>query len=473
MSALRHLEGTNLTLQGTIEKLSSGMRINKASDDPAGLIISEGMRSQINGLQQAIRNSQDAINMSKTAEAALDEAQRLLRDIRGIAVQSANTAVVDAAVLQANQAQIRSTLQSLNRIAEQTQFGRKKLLDGTAGALANVTSINDVVSIYMGGTFAGSGVVTGPITIDSVTPAERGSVALDRTFAATTTVVSTPGSFVINGYSFTSDGTETVQSIAAKINAMSSTTGVTAQLSGSGPVTISLINNTYGSQHGIEFFDPSGILNTTATESDSGVDAVFDVSVTTTSGVQTTQFTGGQGPGESGLKLSDSYGNTVLLSENGNTSITAPTQVGTLTSGSLRFQIGADADQSVQFSMPVVFANSLGTGAVSGASLSDLDVTSQQGATDAIRIIDAAVTQLAQMRGELGSFQKNFLESTSRSLEVARENLTATESSIRDANMAEEITTYTRLQILQNTGMSVLAQANQAPQNILQLLRSG
>jgi flagellin len=203
------------------------------------------------------------------------------------------------------------------------------------------------------------------------------------------------------------------------------------------------------------------------------VDAVFDVSVTTTSGVQTTQFTGGQGPGESGLKLSDSYGNTILLSENGNTSITAPTQVGTLTSGSLRFQIGADADQSVQFSMPVVFANSLGTGAVSGASLNDLDVTSQQGASDAIRIIDAAVTQLAQMRGELGSFQKNFLESTSRSLEVARENLTATESSIRDANMAEEITTYTRLQILQNTGMSVLAQANQAPQNILQLLRSG
>src|SRR5436190_18972170 len=105
MHALANLSRTNVEMQGSITRLSSGLRINSAADDPAGLIISEGMRAQIKGLDQAVRNSQDAINMSKTAEAAMDEVQRLLRDIRGLAVSSANTAVSDAAVLQANQTQ--------------------------------------------------------------------------------------------------------------------------------------------------------------------------------------------------------------------------------------------------------------------------------------------------------------------------------------------------------------------------------
>src|SRR5687768_9028689 len=169
MKALRNLDQTNTEVANSVGRLSTGLRINTAGDDPAGLIISEGMRAQLKGLEQAMRNSQDAINMSKTAEAALDEVQRLLRDIRGIAVHSANTAVVDAATLQANQTQIRSTLQSINRIAEHTQFGTKKLLDGTAGALANVTSTANVSSIYMGGTFNGQNVQSGPVTINRVT----------------------------------------------------------------------------------------------------------------------------------------------------------------------------------------------------------------------------------------------------------------------------------------------------------------
>lgn len=231
----------------TIGRLSSGMRINTASDDPAGLIISEGMRSQLRGLGQAIRNSQDAVNMSKTAEAAMDEVQRLLRDIRALSVHSANTAVVDAATLQANQTQIRSTLQSINRIAQQTQFGQKRLLDGSAGVMANVTAIADVSSIYMGGTFGSQSVMSGAITMARVTQSTRASVALGNTFADANAVVTTTGSFVINGYSFTSNGTESVQSLVNKINSMASTTGVSAQVSGAGPVSIVLNQNTYGS----------------------------------------------------------------------------------------------------------------------------------------------------------------------------------------------------------------------------------
>jgi flagellin len=121
--------------------------------------------------------------------------------------------------------------------------------------------------------------------------------------------------------------------------------------------------------------------------------------------------------------------------------------------------------------MPTVFAQNLGTGVVPNGSIATLDVTTQQGAYDAMKIIDSAISQLAMQRGELGSFQKNFLESTARSLDIAKENLTSTESQIRDADMAQEITEYTRLQILQQSGMSVLAQANQQPQQVLKLLQ--
>src|SRR5687767_10492078 len=184
MTALRNLGTTGAAMKGSIERLSSGLRINSAADDPAGLIISEGMRSQIKGLEGAIKNSQDAVNMSKTAEGALDEIQSLLRNMRGLAVGSANSGVVDAAVLQANQAQIRSTIQSIDRIALQTQFGTKKLLDGTAGALANVTSPNNVSNIYMGGTFNGFGVASGPITINKVVQGTVATVATNKTFAS-------------------------------------------------------------------------------------------------------------------------------------------------------------------------------------------------------------------------------------------------------------------------------------------------
>jgi flagellin len=472
LRALRNLDGTQAGMTDTIGRLSSGLRINNASDDPAGLIISESMRAQLKGLGQAIRNSQDAVNMSKTAEAALDEVQRLLRDIRALSVHSANTAVVDSATLQANQTQIRSTLQSINRIAEQTQFGNKRLLDGSAGVLANVTAVNDVSSIYVGGTFAGLPVSSGSITMARVTQATRASVSLGNSFADANAIVSATGSFVINGYSFSSNGTETVQSLVNKINAMSTTTGVSAQISGAGPVSIELTQNTYGSQHSINFFDPSNILHNAASASSTGVDAVYNVSVTTSAGVTTVAFTGGRGPKESGLKLSDNYGNAIVLTEDGNASLTGtPTLVGQITAGAVQFQIGANSGQSVSFSLPVIFANRLGTNAVSGKTLADLDVTSSQGAQDAMKIIDNAIQQLAQLRGELGSFQKNFLDSTVRSLGVAEENLASTESQIRDADMAQEITEFTRLQILNQSGMAVLAQANQLPQGVLQLLQ--
>jgi flagellin len=473
LSTLRNLQGTMNELGTSITRLSTGLRINTASDDPAGLIISEGLRAQIKGIEQAIRNSQDAINMAKTAEGALNEVQRLLRNVRGLAVHSANTAVVDSAQLQANQTQIRSTIQSINRIAEQTQWGSRRLLDGTAGVSANVTNIGYVSSLYFGGTFNGEAVAAGPVTLVRSASAERAVVTLAATFASDTSIVGTAGAFVVNGYSFTSGGNETLQSLVQKINAMSQTTGVQAGIAGPpGERQVVLTSTEFGAQFSVNFTDPASILHTAATASDTGVNALYSVTVTTSAGPQTVAFQGGRGPRESGLRLTDLDGNSILLTETGNAGMSAPTQAGVISAGSVRFQIGANSNQAIQFSMPSVFAAQLGGGAVAGKTLADVDLTTQAGAQDAMRIIDAAITQLAQWRGDLGSFQANFLESTVRALGVAQENMAASESQIRDADIAEEMTAYTRLQILQQSGMAMLAQANQQPQNVLQLLRN-
>ncbi len=461
LSALRSLNNTTEAMSRQIARLSSGLRINTAADDPAGLIISENLRTQMLGIDQATRNAQDAVNMTKTAEAALEEIQNLIRNMRGIAVHSANTGVVDASMLQANQAQIRNAIQSIDRIASQTSWGTRKLLDGSAGAQANVTNGTAVGSIFVGGTFNGETVTSGAITMDRVTAAERASVTLGNNFGSTASIVTTPGAFVINGFSFSTDGSESVQSVLTKINAMSGTTGVTAQFAGG---SISLTANEYGSAHAVNFFDPSNVLHTTNSATDTGVDAVFNVSMNTTNGVQTVPVTG------QGLRLMDGFGNIILLTEQGNA--TAGVQsIGMMTAGAVNFHIGAGANQSVAFSMPNVYANRMGTGVIAGKDLSTIDVTTQVGAQQAIQIVDAAVSQLAQWRGDIGSFQVNFLDSTIRSLGVEKENLAASESQIRDADIAQEMTSYTKYQILQQSGMAMLAQANHAPTNVLQLLQ--
>lgn len=473
MTAMRNLSRTNEQMSTATTRLSTGLRINTGADDPAGLIISEGLRSQIKGTAQAVRNSQDAINMTKTAEGALDEVGRLLLSLRAIAVQSANRAVVDQAQLQANQNQIRSTLQSIDRIATQTQWGEKRLLDGTAGVTALVTDPTRIAGLYFTGNVGGETLAPGPITITPVTAATQAVITLDRnTFTAGS--VPTAGTFVVNGYTFSANGTtDTIQDVISDINAQSANTGVVATTTTGSPFAVVLRAVEYGSDFSINFSDPSGVLDAPPGPGvASGVDGVATVTVpiADSPGTVTVTFTGGRGAKESGLRLSDDNGNLITLTPAGNANNT-PGQIGQLYVGSVKFQIGANSNQSVAFSLPSISSNRLGDQVIPGQSLATVDVTTDQGAQDAMRIIDAAIKQLAGLRGEVGSFQANFLESTVRSLTIAQENLTASESQIRDADMAELMTEYTRLQILQQSGTAVLAQANRQPQSVLQLLQ--
>jgi flagellin len=175
-NALRNVSLTSDMMGRTIERLASGLRVNRAADDPAGLIISENLRAQITGLQQAVNNAQDAVNMIKTAEAALDEVHNALRTMRQLVLHAANTGVNDYASLQADQTQIRALIDSINRIAEQTSFGTKKLLDGTSGISAAVTNPQRISGIFIGGLFNNFPTASGAVTLQVTTAATRAAV---------------------------------------------------------------------------------------------------------------------------------------------------------------------------------------------------------------------------------------------------------------------------------------------------------
>ncbi|MDW8107816.1 MAG: flagellin [Armatimonadota bacterium] len=476
-NALRNVSITSDLMGRTMERLASGLRVNRAADDPAGLIISENLRAQITGLQQAVNNAQDAVNMIKTAEAALDEVHNALRTMRQLVLHAANTGVNDYAALQADQTQIRALIDSINRIADQTSFGTKKLLDGTSGISAAVTNPARISGIFFGGMFGGFATASGAVTLEVTTAATRATVpaANLRTLPAGTTLASLMdrgGSVVINGYTITISTNETVGNFVDKINAVSHITGVVANYNDQ-TRRIELRHREYGSQFRVQINDTSGIILDDAVATSvnvAGTDAIATVIANTVNGIQTVTFTGGVATGDSGLRLRDNYGNVIVLTEQGNTAA-GQAQVAVITAGQLQFQVGANAGQFVRFSLIDVHASKLGTTVVPGQSLATIDITQPNSTDNALRIIDAAIAEISKMRGDMGAFQRYVLESNIRSLNVARENVMASESTIRDADFAQEISNFTKQQILMQSGMAVLAQANASPQTVLQLLQ--
>ena len=473
LNALRNLTNVNSAVSASTERLSSGLRINRASDDPAGLIISESLRAQIDGLNQAISNSQDASNVIKTADGGLSQVNSLLRNIRQLAVHAANTGVNDNVAVQADQAQITSAVSSIDRIATQTQFGTKHLLDGSSGTSASVVATTLANGLYLGTSFGGGTTVSGNITISAVTAATRaantGGTVYAAGLSANITVAST---IIINGQTINATTSDTVQTLINKFNNLTATTGVTASLNATNHIVLN--TQDYGSNAQLNVSESAATIGVGATTA--GTNAVATVSAQAlVNGVTTTlnvTFNGGVGAHDSGLHLTDTSGNSLDLTELGNVNGAAATQIGIVSSSAVQFQIGANANQTVQVSLGNIRAANLGTTAVGGGlNLSNLDVTTAAGANNAILIADQAITQVSQLRSSLGAFQNNTLNSTISYLGVGSENLSASESQIRDTNVASEVVNLTKNQIIQQAATSVLAQANSQPQQILKLLQ--
>ena len=451
MNAFRNLGLTGAELNKSITRLSTGLRINNGSDDPSGLIASENFRAQLTSMDAALRNNQDAVNYAKTADGALDEVSRLLREARALAVANGSSST-SAAQKAANQAQLNNIAASIDRIASTTQFGTRKLLDGSAGAVATVNQPGNVASAFMSGTI-GNGVAmnaSGAIGVNVTTAAARATVTGTAAYSAGTVLVGA-GSFSINGKTFTTTATTTRDELVSMINAAQGETGVTASVNTSNNIV--LTSDAYGTDAKIYLTTTAGQINSAAgSTSAAGTNAV----ATITYDGNTYAFSSGQG-----LTLKDANGNQITLTVAGNTVSNLGNAV-QLMVGSTSFQIGANAGQTATLSLGNFSASTLG---VSGLDISGSDMSS------ALNAIDSAISTVSEARGRIGSFVRNTLESNMRALGVAKENLAATESAIREIDVAEEMTNYTKLQILQQSGMAMLAQANQAPQAVMSLLR--
>jgi flagellin len=497
LNALRNLTNVSNAVASSIQKLSSGLRINQAADDPAGLIISESLRAQIDGLNQSIKNSQDATNVIKTAEGALTEVNSLLRNIRTLAVHAANTGVNDQIAVQADQTQIASAIASIERISEQTQFGTKHLLDGTSGISAAVVDTKNVSGIFVGGQFNNLSTQSGTVNIvvnsaatrATVISAGAGAAAYYTSINSSLSTVNNGtsgngGTVVINGQSIIVAGSDTVQSLINKINNLAGTTGVTADFTYAtavpgGKGVIVLTQQNYGSNFAINESESSALIGGTAGTLVKGLNATVTVIASALVNGQVTStistFVGGRSSTDSGIKVTDTLGNSILLTENALSNYDAAgtnqLTVATVTAGSLQFQIGGNSGQTVNASLGNTRTSNLGNTVVAGSNLSLVDVTTVTGANNAILIADNAIGQVSQLRANLGAFQANTLGSTINYLGVGVENLSASESQIRDTNVAQEVVNLTKNQIIQQAATSVLAQANTAPQQILRLLQ--
>jgi flagellin len=471
LSAQRNLTSSQSDLSTSLERLSSGLRINSAKDDAAGLAISERFTAQIKGLNQGVRNANDGISLAQTGEGALREVSSNLQRIRELAVQSANATNTDSdrTALQAEVAQL---VAEIDRVAQKTKFNGIALLDGSftskafqvgsdANETVSITAISSARTAAIGGSYSATstsdqGVGTTTIAADTVylngvaitaavadgvstasanasakakASAINATAGTGVTATASTTVggsagtaAAVTGTITINGQttaSFTTGGSSLSDDIdvaVSAINAISGATGVTAAKNGTTKLDLTAA-------------DGRNIVHafTTMTAAATGMAAA----ATTT--------------GTLSLTSTSSSGIKVAASATGN----------------------ADATQSAKLGFSGA-ENTAATG--SGVAMSVASVATVSGANETITAVDNAITTINSIRSSLGSYQSRF-ESVVANAQTAAENLSASRSRIMDADFAAETAQLTKSQILQQSGIAMLAQANSIPQNVLALLQ--
>ena len=415
MNSYRNLSATDSQMSKSLEKLSSGFRINRAADDAAGLAISEGLRSQIGGYKVAVRNTQDGVSVVQTAEGALTETHSILQRMRDLSVQASNTGSLNDDAKANIQSEIGQLKSELDRIAGTTTFNGKKLLDGNYSTTFQVgANSGETISVAIGTAMGSTGLGVAGVDVTAV------------------------GSYT-NGASGT----------AGKVSTVNATSGAAA--------TLTIANATAGS----DFY---------ASGASTDVSAAYE-------GLEGSISFGGKT-----FDLKSVDWDTADADKNGITNTTeALSALNTAANKALGttgtvFTAASGAVDNLVFSASASAVTGYTNANGSALSTSAQDVakatatfTTGSGATVAIDQIDKAIKSVSTTRADLGAIQNRF-EHTINNLNVAVENLTASESRIRDTDMAQEMTNFTRSQILTQAGTAMLAQANSAPQGILRLL---
>ncbi|HEX2954577.1 MAG TPA: flagellin [Bacillota bacterium] len=505
----------------SLERLSSGYRINRAADDAAGLAISEKMRGQISGLKQASKNAQDGISLLQTAEGNLNESHSILQRMRELADQAANGTVTDS-----DRAEIQKEMNQLtkevDRIAKDTEFNTMKLLRGQTAAvgLSGSTPSAPGTGAMAGGVAAAN--ASGSIDFAAVSLADGDKINID---GQTFTMVASGGA-AASGHEIVNSGTQAT--MISNISAALTAAGITNSVSGTaidltaagtaGNGTVSVTDSADVAKAGVTVTNLTGGVDAAAASGSLSINRQMAAGDTITFGTggsaktYTMVAAGTSSPTATQIVLGSDVAGTIanIVSKvndatDGVSSITAAagsdgktinlTANATGTAGNLALatnlgaasqkadhitltmQIGANAGQSMDVDVNNMDAGSLGIGrdangvAVSGGidATQGLDVTSSTSASNALTAIDNAINKVSSERSKLGAYQ-NRLDHTVSNLSTAAENLSASESRIRDVDMADEMSNFSRAQILMQASTAMMAQANQKPQAVLKLL---
>lgn len=473
LNAQRNLGASQSSLNSALQRLSSGLRINNAKDDAAGLAISERMTSQIRGSNQAARNANDGISLAQTAEGDLVQITNNLQRIRDLSVQAANASNSDSD-RDALQTEVDQLVAEIDRVAQASAFNGVKLLDGTFSSKTFQVGANNVAA-------------QDQITISSISSARTsslGAISQASVSSISSSAAIAATDMTINGTAIraSSASDDTVSSTgnaysaiakAAAINAASGTTGVTATVNAtvaagttsmvgnaasSGTIVINGVTTASVSSHGTEATARSNMIQainaissqTGVIASDSGTDLAGVVLTAADGRNITTAFTGDLDAANTGVHAAGTVSGTITL-KSANTITIADGGSGNLLTNT-GFSAGAT------------------TASTTGTAVSAIDISTASGAQSAIDVIDAALTTVNTTRATLGAIQNRFT-SVVTSLQTTAENLSSSRSRIMDADFASETANLTRAQILQQAGTAMLAQANSLPNNVLSLLR--
>jgi flagellin len=464
LNAHRYLAQNDKMLSKSLEKLSSGQKINVAADGPAALVISENMRAQIGGLQQAVNNNENAVSLVQTAEGALNEVSKLLIDVRQRAIAAANVGVNDEAMVEASQEEIENALSAIDRIALNTQFGRQKLLDGSRSASGNTVGANlEFVGVSADTQDSGSEGYAVRVTQAATQATDTSATALTQEMVnAGETLRIREGS---REAIYTTKEGETVEGAIKGLAARVEQAGLNVSVESVEGGKLKVTHKDYGSEASFEVQTDSNLFAEETKPIQNGQDVQGSING------ESVQGEGQLMIGRRGSQTTDGLVIKFTGSQVPDGNIAGSVNV----KGGLKFQVGANKGQLVGVNLRDMSTTQLARNVANDSgfqSLADVDVRTGDGAQDALDVIDKAIQEVSSTRGELGAFQKNTLETNLSSLRIATENMTAAESSIRDADMALELAAFTRNQIMTQSATAQLAQANALPQNVLRLLAS-
>jgi len=500
LNSQRNLSASQSSLNTSIQRLSSGLRINSAKDDAAGLAISDRMNSQIKGMNQATRNANDGVSMAQTAEGALSSSGDVLQRIRELAVQSSNSSN-SASDRKALQTEVTQLTSELNRVANTTEFNGTKLLDGSMGTANFQVGANAGQLISMTGsnfqtnTYGNNNIASDGVAVTATSSAAKGKITINGALGSVDIKTTAYAAAVTGSADPADDKAEvkgsTAKSIVADINNQTAATGVSAsaktemnlKMAGGSSYSFTLASDNADPVTVSFSVEGSG---SNATDYASAINSINAQSAKT--GV-TAEYDSKNG----GVKLSNASGENIQLGQksgsvdvqnyeaDGDLQTTKFTMdgTGTKTSATAMGRISYDSENSFSVTDAAGAADGSGGSGFSTAaagqasklkSVASLDITTFDGAQAAIKIADAALSKVNGQRAQLGALQSRF-DSAISNLQSTTENLSASKSRITDTDFASETANMTRGQILQQAGTSMLAQANSLPNGVLSLLR--